>query len=646
MALLTLQDIHRTHGERHLLRGVSLAIEPGERVGLLGINGCGKSTLLRMAAGLEAPDAGQRTARRDLRLGYLEQEPRLPQEATLRQAVLAGLAGREAVLADLARVHSELEAPDLDAAGIERLLGLQARLEDRLEQLGGHDPDHRVGALLAGVGLDDPERRCAGLSGGEARRAALARLLLSGPELLLLDEPTNHLDAEAVDWLEDQLLESRLALLMITHDRYLLDRVVDRILELELGQLVSYDGGYGDYLVARAARLEAAQRVESARANLLRRETAWMRRGPPARTTKSKARIGRYRGLVDAAPESGPGALEFSIPSGPRLGTRVLEVHGLSKRLGQRVLLDGFDLELGPGERLGILGPNGAGKTTLLRLIEGSLQPDGGSRRVGDTVVFASIDQERSGLDPAKTVLAEVAGGGGHVRLGDELRRVESFLEQFLFPGAQKLALVGKLSGGERNRVLLAKLLCLGGNVLLLDEPTNDLDLMTLRALEEALLGFPGSVLVVSHDRYFLDRVATRVLYLDGAGQAHLDACDASTLLERRAARQVRAPARGASQGPDAAAPAAAVHSGAAQAARRLSNWERSELDALPDRIEAVEARLAAIAIRLAERSLYQGPAGERRRVEGEQAEAAAELATLTARWEELEARAAGAPGA
>ncbi len=641
-ALMTLQEIHKTYGDRHLLRGISLFVQERERVGLLGANGCGKTTLLRIAASLETADEGDVIPKRGLSVGYLEQEPVLPAAATLREAVREGLEGRAEVLDEISRVHAALEVACAGPQEVERLLADQARLEDRLASLGGYEVDHRVDALLAGLGLLDPNRTCTELSGGEARRVALARLLLSEPDLLLLDEPTNHLDVETIDWLEDYLLESRASLLMVTHDRYVLDRVVDRIIEVDGGVAHEYVGGYGDYLVARMARLEGARRVESARCNLLRRETAWMRRGPPARSTKAKARIDRYEDLVDAAPERSSAGLEFRLPPGPRLGTKVLATHGLTKAFDGRTVLRNLDLELGAGERLGIIGPNGAGKSTLLRLLEGVLEPDAGSVIVGETVRFASIDQKRTQLDPYKTVSQEVAGVGAHVRVGEDVRRVESFLDQFLFAGDQKHALVGKLSGGERNRVLLAKLLCAGGNVLLLDEPTNDLDLMTLRALEEALVAFPGTVLVVSHDRYFLDRVATRVVHLDGEGNARQDACAVSRLIERmveerkQAERseenQVRAKRRAAREA-DAVPPASAP--------KRLSNWEQNEYDALPDRIAAAEALVVSLDEQLAQPDLYAGPREKRREVEQKRAAAEQQVLEAYARWEQLEERSA-----
>ena len=664
MPLLSLQDVHRSVGDRHLLRGVGFTIDSGERVGLLGPNGCGKSTLLRMAAGLEVPDQGERVLGRDMRLGYLEQEPQLAPEQRVRDAVREGLVGREAVLERLQVVHAELSGTCHDPRQLDALLAEAATLDDRLATLGGYDVEHKVEQVSASLRLGDLDRRCGTLSGGERRRVALARLLLGQPDLALLDEPTNHLDAESVAWLEEHLANAGMSLLLVTHDRYVLDRVCQRILELDRGELLSYDGNYSDYVDARAERMLAEQREESSRLNLLRRETAWMRRGPAARSTKARARIQRYEQLVDDAPEARGDELVFSIPSGPRLGTRVVELHGVSKGYGGPPVITDLDLELHPGSRLGVVGPNGAGKSTLINLCLGVLTPDAGRVVIGETVRFATIDQERSELHPENTVVQEVAGEGTAVQLGALRLRAESFLEKFLFPGALKHALVGSLSGGERNRVLLAKLLLQGGNVLVLDEPTNDLDLTSLAALEEALIAFPGAVIVVSHDRAFLDRVATHVTYLDGSGRVRVDVGGVSAVLERvareRREREADGVGRGAKTPPGNAsgaraernisptgqpagrggdAPGQAASTRADPGARRLTNWERQELSGLTARIEQAEASLAKLEARLADAALYAGPAAERQRVIDAHAAAQHEVSTLYARWEVLEAR-------
>ena len=630
MTLIGLQDAHKTYGEAHLLRGVSLQIGELERVGLLGANGCGKSTLLKILAGAEQADEGTRTVMRGRSVGYLEQEPELAPDHRVRDAVRAGLGRRSEVLHELEQVHALL-AEEQDANQLDKHLKRQARLDDELAELGGHDIEHRIEDVLMRLGLRDPEATCGTLSGGEKRRVALARLLLQAPDLLLLDEPTNHLDAIATEWLENYLLNARTTLVMVTHDRYFLDRVVDRIIELDRGELHFYDGGYHDFLVQRTQRLEREQKSEQTRLNLLRRESEWMRRGPPARTTKAKARIGRYRELVDGAAETGPRDLEFEIPGGPRLGQRVLELSGVTKAYGDRVVIPPLDLELRPGDRLGIVGPNGAGKTTLVKLCTGELAPDTGTVTRGSTVRFAAIDQTRSDLDPTATVLEEVAGPNDHVTIGGRAVRIEGFLERFLFAGAMMHTAIGDLSGGERNRVLLAKLLTQGGNVLVLDEPTNDLDLMTLRVLEEALVAFPGAALVVSHDRYFLDRVATRILHFDGRGALRVHEGDLSLLLEILAREEVEKakPAPAKTRTP-AARPAA-------PSGPKLSWDQQKELEKLPARIEEAETALGSIDARLADPALYGGQAEELAELTRQRTAAQSQLDELYARWEQLE---------
>ena len=644
MALLTLKDVHLTVGDRHLLNGVSLVVEAGQRIGLLGPNGCGKSTLLRILADDLPPDSGERTERRDLRLGFLPQEPQLPPDATVHSAVVGGIAGRAEVLAALSKVHEHM-AVEQPPDELERLLREQQRLDERLEQLGGHDVDHRADALLQSLGVASADTVCGQLSGGERRRVALARLLLAEPEVLLLDEPTNHLDAQVTDWLETFLLDTAITLVLVTHDRYFLDRLCNRIVEFDRGELFEYEGGYRSYLVLRAERLEREVKEESARLNTLRRETDWIKRGPPARTTKAKARIDRYQGLLDSAPAPNPSELEFRIPDGPRLGDFVVRLRDVEKRFGDRVVMTPFTFELGPGQRLGIVGRNGAGKTTLLRMILGQLEPDGGSVAIGPTVVFAGIDQQRTELDDSKTVLGEVANDNDYVTVGGRSQRIESFLEQFLFPGAMKHARIATLSGGERNRVLIAKLLCEGGNVLVLDEPTNDLDLASLRALEDALLAFPGAAIVVSHDRWFLDRIATRVVHLDGRGNARVHEGDLSLLLEKLAAESVAAAAAAAQQksAQQARAKAQAAAEPKAAKPKKLSTREQQELAELPARIEAAEQELVDVDAALSDPKLYgdDGDADRFDQLSTRRQQLPDEIAALYARWDELEAIAA-----
>ena len=624
VALVTLKDIHKTWGENPVLRGISLVVEDGDRIGVVGPNGCGKTTLLRIVAGLDEADDGKRTQRRGARLGYLPQDPAYDPGQSVRDAVRAGLQGREAILRELDGVHHALAEGD----EVRTLANRQEELENRLALLGGHDVEHRVEELVHQLGLPDADAPCGNLSGGERRRVALARLLLSAPDLLLLDEPTNHLDALVTDWLEDFLLQSRLPLLMVTHDRYFLDRVVDRIVEIDRGKAYPYEGGYGEFLVLRAERLASERKTEETRLNLLRRETRWMRRGPPGRSTKAKARIRRFFRLADTAPE--PTDLEpaFTIPAGPRLGSKVIYIVKATKRYGDRLVLPALDLEIHPGDRVGIVGPNGAGKTTLLRLCQGLLEPDGGRVEIGSTVKFGYLDQTRADLDPDRSVVREVGDGSVWVRLGARDVRVETFLESMLFDKRQFDTPVRELSGGEQNRILLAKLLLKDGNVLVLDEPTNDLDLMTLRVLEEAVVAFPGVVLAVSHDRYFLDRIATRIVYLDGEGNARLHPGDLSGLIERMKAEAKRPHGKRAAEKPKRER----------ERTRKLSYQERKELDDLPDRLHEAEERLAALDAKLADPAFYGQPERRVKDITAERKQAADEVARLYARWEELEA--------
>ncbi len=671
MVLLTLTDVSLTYDAgRPLLDGVSLTVRDGDRIGLIGPNGAGKSTLLKLLGGLETPTTGERAVRRGARIGYLEQEPRFDPERRVRDIVAEGLGERDVLLEELERINDALsmsastgDASDDDDAQREAeqtaLLRRQEQLHRRLDEVGGHEVEHRVEATIAGVGLEDPDARAGTLSGGEARRAALGRLLITEPDLLLLDEPTNHLDAFVVAWLEQQLIKLRVPLVLVTHDRYLLDRVADRIVEIERGKLIEYDGGYGRYLELRAARLEQEQHTNQARRNMLRRETAWMRRGPPARSTKAKARIQRYDELVEAMPDADPADLQLAFPPGPRLGNRVLELHGVAHRYGENEVLPKLDLELHGGMRLGVVGPNGAGKTTLLRILLGRLEPSEGRAVFGDTLALGTVDQKREDLDPENTVVEELTGGGSSVVVNGQSIHVASFLDGFLFPGETKNTPIGKLSGGERGRILIAKLMLTGANVLVLDEPTNDLDLATLRALEEALVAFKGVVVVVSHDRWFLDRVATHVLHLDGHGGARLHTGDVTSLLDRLAQEQARGNAgrdadrdgtgdgtrdgaRDGTRDGDASRrkdrPAPPTETSAPRS-RRLAPWERRELSELEARLPGLEAAVAALDAQLADPALYQGDKTRVLALQEQRRMAAAELDAANTRWEALAER-------
>jgi ATP-binding cassette subfamily F protein uup len=639
MALITLRQVSKAFdATRPLFREADLVVEGGDRIGLIGPNGAGKSTLLRIIADLETPDEGVRVAQRGLRVGFLHQEPRFEEGMSVRDAVRAGLGGHDELVAELEQLHEDLGDPKLSTDSMERLLRRQDQLQETLDAMGGHDVEHLVESMISGVGLHDPEALCGTLSGGEARRVALGQLLLGMPDLMLLDEPTNHLDAFVIAWLEEKLKALRVPLVLVTHDRYLLDRTVNRIVEVDRGKLYAYDGGYAKYIELRAARLESEDKDEHNRLMQLKRETEWMRKGPLARTTKAKARIGRYDDLAGAEALERALNLEMEFPAGPRLGTRVLEAIGVSHSYGDNQVLPRLDLEMDRNMRLGIIGPNGAGKSTLLKILLGRLQPTTGEVAVGETVHFGTIDQKREDLNDENTVVQEVAGFGDHVVVGERRIHIASFLDQFLFPGPKKQVKVGSLSGGERGRVLLSKLMLMGANMLVLDEPTNDLDLSTLRALEEALVAFNGALVVVSHDRWFLDRVATHVLHLDADGGAFLHTGTVSSLLERLMREKAEAEElalKSNRPAPKAAAKAAAKK----PKAKPLAPWERRELEGLVASVASQEDEVDAMDTALADPATYSDGPDRGRNLQQKRASLGAKLETDMARWEELAER-------
>ncbi|CAG0972522.1 Energy-dependent translational throttle protein EttA [Planctomycetaceae bacterium] len=641
MSILALTNVSKTYDSRAILKGVSFGLGPHERVGLVGPNGEGKSTLLRLLAGFEKPDEGGRIAAAGVRVGFFSQEPKLDGSLRVRDAVRAGLGNREELLARLDALHHEMAKPGQDSETLEALIEVQAHLEAQLADMGGHNVEHRVEEIIAHLGLRDADALCGSLSGGEARRVSLAAMLLSDPDVLLLDEPTNHLDVVAIDWLESFLLESKTPLVMVTHDRYFLDRIVDRIVEIDRSKLFSTQGGYSEFLEQQATRLEAESNTEQNRLSTIRRETQWIRRGAHGRTTKEKARVQRYRDMVAQAPLEERADLQFKIPSGPRLGGKVIRIEHVNKSYGGRAVLRDVNVVVTAGMRLGIVGANGTGKTTLLRILTGKLEPDSGSVEIGETVKVASIDQSRSVLDETKSVVEEVADDhDGLINVAGEVKRVAPFLDQFLFPGQKKHTKIKQLSGGERNRVLLAKLLLQNGNVLALDEPTNDLDLPTLRALEESLCAFEGVVLVVSHDRYFLDRVCTRILYLDGSGHARFHESELELLLAQLRQTNIAADGDIHARGTSRAPVARSATPGEDHEARKARKKAENELKKLPEKIEKFEAEARALEERMADAGLYTRPNGkaEAAKLAARRAEIARDLQVLYARWQELEA--------
>jgi ATP-binding cassette ChvD family protein len=517
--IYTMKDLRKvTPQGKEILRGIWLSFYYGAKIGVLGANGAGKSTLLRIMAGEDSDFGGEAFLAEGLTVGFLPQEPKLPAGATVRECVEEAVAPTRALLTRFDELSMRL-GEEMSPEEMEKVLDEQGKLQDAIEAAGAWELDSRLELAMEALRLPPPEASADVLSGGEVRRVALCRVLLRQPDLLLLDEPTNHLDAESVAWLERHLRDYQGTVVAVTHDRYFLDNVAGWILELDRGAGIPWQGNYSSWLAQKEARLGQEEKEASARRRTLQRELEWLQMTPRARQAKGKARITQYESLLaeDQAAERRGGPAEITIPPGPRLGDVVVEARGLSKGYGDRLLMEGVDFLLPPGGIVGMIGPNGAGKTTLFRMIVGEEEPDGGSLRVGDTVVLAYVDQSRAGLEGDQTVWQEISDGGKEtIKLGRREVASRAYAGSFGFRGPDQQKKAGNLSGGERNRLHLAKLLKSGGNLLLLDEPTNDLDVDTLRALEEALLGFGGSAVVISHDRWFLDRIATHVLAFEG----------------------------------------------------------------------------------------------------------------------------------
>ena len=503
--------------DRQVLANISLSFLHGAKIGVLGPNGSGKSTLLRIMAGREEPSSGSADLATGATVGILEQEPALDPARDVRGNVEDGVRPLRDLLDRFAEISAGFAAPDAD---FDALLAEQASVQEAIDRHDAWSLDATVEHAMDALRLPDGDRDVETLSGGERRRVALCRLLLTAPDLLLLDEPTNHLDAESVAWLEHFLADYKGTVVAVTHDRYFLDNVAGWILELDRGKGIPFEGNYSSWLEQKQARLAVEEKQESARRRTLARELEWVRMSPRARHAKSKARIGAYEKLYAEEQQAKLDRVEIFIPSGPRLGDVVIEAEGLAKGFGNRLLFEDLSFSLPPAGIVGVVGPNGAGKTTLFRMIAGEERPDAGSLRIGETVQLAYVDQSRAGLDPKSTVWKEISGGHDMIELGNRELNSRQYVSWFNFRGSDQQKRLADLSGGERNRVHLAKLLRTGGNVLLLDEPTNDLDVDTLRALEQALLEFAGCAVVITHDRWFLDRVATHILSFEGDSQA------------------------------------------------------------------------------------------------------------------------------
>ena len=502
--------------KRHILKNISLSFFPGAKIGVLGLNGAGKFTLLRIMAGIDTEIEGEARPQPGIKVGYLPQEPKLDPEQTVRAAVEEAMGELKRALTRLDEVYAAYADPEAD---FDKLAKEQGELEAIIQSMDGHNLENQLERAADALRLPAWDAQIKHLSGGERRRVALCRLLLEKPDMLLLDEPTNHLDAESVAWLERFLHDYEGTVVAITHDRYFLDNVAGWILELDRGEGIPWEGNYSSWLEQKDARLAQEASTEAARRKSIEKELEWVRQNPKGRQAKSKARLARFEELNSGDYQKRNETNELFIPPGPRLGDKVLEVAGLRKSYGDRVLIDDLSFAIPKGAIVGIIGPNGAGKSTLFRLISGQETPDAGSIVLGDTVTLASVDQFRDKMDDKKTVFEEIAGGQDILKIGNFEIPSRAYIGRFNFKGSDQQKRVGELSGGERGRLHLAKLLQTGGNVLLLDEPTNDLDVETLRALENALLEFPGCAMVISHDRWFLDRIATHILDYQDEGK-------------------------------------------------------------------------------------------------------------------------------
>ncbi|WP_460634410.1 energy-dependent translational throttle protein EttA [Larkinella harenae] len=503
---------------RQILKNIYLSFFYGAKIGVLGLNGSGKSTLLRIIAGIDKSYQGEVVFSPGYSVGMLEQEPQLDPNKTVREVVEEGVQETVDLLKEFDQINEAFGDPDAD---FDKLIARQGEVQEKLDHLNAWELDNRLEKAMDALRCPPSDALIANLSGGEKRRVALCRLLLQQPDVLLLDEPTNHLDAESVLWLEEHLRQYAGTVIAVTHDRYFLDNVAGWILELDRGEGIPWKGNYSSWLDQKQTRLAKEEKQESKRQKTLQRELEWVRMAPKARQAKSKARLGAYEKLLGEENRQKEEKLEIFIPAGPRLGSKVIEAHGVSKAFGDRLLFEDLSFQLPQGGIVGIIGPNGAGKTTLFKLITGKEQPQNGSFEVGETVKWAYVDQEHDGLDPNKTVFQTISEGNEWVILGGKQANARAYVSRFNFTGSDQEKKIGTLSGGERNRVHLAMMLKEGANLLLLDEPTNDLDVNTLRALEEGLENFAGCAVVISHDRWFLDRVATHILAFEGDSQVY-----------------------------------------------------------------------------------------------------------------------------
>ena len=628
-AVLSLKDLTLSFGRHNVLDGATFAVGEGEKVGFVGRNGSGKSSLLRILADLEKPDSGIVSRRQKMITGYLPQEFELENDRTVEENIREGAR----------HVLDLIEAYENGTPG--EVGYTETDLLTRIEHLGGWDLDARIRTAMAELDCPPPDKPVHQLSGGEKRRVALARALISQPDLLLLDEPTNHLDSESIRWLEEYLTNAKHACLFVTHDRYFLDRIATRIAELDAGKIWVHEGNYSTYLSARADRRANNQAQEDRRQTFLRREIEWVRAGVKARTTKSQSRLNSYHEIANQAGPDQEEEMSLLIPPPPPMSNIIVDALAISARIPTRTLFSNFDLSLTPGSCTGIVGRNGMGKTTLLRMLMAEQAPAAGKVTVGKKTVFNYVDQQRLTLDTSKSPMEEIGGNTDYITWGGEKLHVRSYLKRFLFTDDRVTQQISVMSGGERSRLLLAKILCRGGNVLVLDEPTNDLDLQTLRVLEEALLDFPGCVLLVSHDRYFLDRVCDRIISFEGEGQVHVNEGNYSYYLEKNKDRLnvQRTAARQATQNPGTAFSASGAAPSSNQLkskARKLSWKEERELEGMEATILTAEENLAALESQLNDADFHLHSAHKVSETATAMETQRQVIEKLYARWEEL----------
>ncbi|NMD87626.1 ABC-F family ATP-binding cassette domain-containing protein [Victivallis vadensis] len=623
------EELSLAIGRQTLYDNAEFFINAGERVGLIGRNGSGKSTLLRLITGEELPGSGNLTRARNLRVAVLPQDFEIDNGRSIADNVRDGLAW----FLELQKKFETVSVNSPEHAEIDHLLMLHD----------GWNLDTKVEQVLAKLGLSDPQRPCDKLSGGEKRRVALARAIISEPDLLLLDEPTNHLDVAAVEWIEKFLAEYRGSCLFVTHDRYFLDRIATRIVELSHGKLYSYQGSYSDFLAAKAERELNEDILDAKRRSFLRREVEWVRRSPKARLKRNLGRMKRYD---EIAAQSGPvrdSDMELLIPTAYRLGNKTVDLKGVEQKFGDRVIIDHLDFEFEPRSRIGIVGPNGAGKSTLLKIITQQMQPTKGEVSIASTVEFNYIDQSRVALDPEKSVADEISEGVETIQLGAEKISVWGYLKRFLFEDERINTKVKYLSGGEKARLTLAKILKQGGNFLILDEPTNDLDLSSLRLLEEALATYLGCVIVVSHDRYFLNRVCTGILAFEAGGKVVYNPGDYDYYLEKR--REREAAALAATEPVRPAKPQSSAPPPAPKERRKLSYKEQRELDGMEEAIAAAEEKVSEIETCFSDPDFFAKYGSRAAELQRQLDDAKAECARLYERWDELESKRAALEG-